>query len=266
MKKTALMMLASGIFAVTGARAHAQSEPVPPAPVVAPAPAPGLGEPAAPDYPTPAGMPPRAQPGEPLTQTIPQPLPPASTLNTEGAPAPYAPWAYRAGAAVLVGGGYEDFTNSNLRNMTSGGGAWTARLVAGTRQIIGLEAAYVGATRSIATQGLSTGNDLVSNGVEGALRLNVPFIQGRSLIEPFGFIGLGWQHYTITNASTGASALSTHDDVMTMPVGGGLELAYDMFIADARFTWRETYYNDLMRAQGGNLNTWGLAGQIGLTF
>ena len=36
-------------------------------------------------------------------------------------------------------------------------------------------------------------------------------------------------------------------------------------MADARFTYRATYYNDLLRA-GGNLNSWGLGGQVGFSF
>jgi hypothetical protein len=36
-------------------------------------------------------------------------------------------------------------------------------------------------------------------------------------------------------------------------------------MADARFTYRSTYYNDLMRA-GGNLNNWGVSGQVGFSF
>lgn len=172
------------------------------------------------------------------------------------------------GGALLVGGGYEQFTNSGLKDMTGNGGAWNARAIAGTREYVGLEAAYVGAARSINTLGLASNADLVSNGVEGALRLNVPVLSlsGRQLIEPFGFVGLGWQHYSITNSNTNTSDLADKDDVMTMPVGAGFEYAYGAFMADARFTYRETYYNDLMRTTGGKLNNWGVGTQVGVNF
>jgi hypothetical protein len=52
---------------------------------------------------------------------------------------------------------------------------------------------------------------------------------------------------------------------MTVPYGGGLAFAYGAFMADARFTYRQTYYNDLMRT-GGNLNSWGVGGQAGFAF
>jgi hypothetical protein len=51
-----------------------------------------------------------------------------------------------------------------------------------------------------------------------------------------------------------------------MPLGGGLEFVYRRFIADARFTYRETYYNDLLRVTGDKLNTWGVGGQLGMEF
>jgi hypothetical protein len=102
--------------------------------------------------------------------------------------------------------------------------------------------------------------------VEGALRVNIPLVQGRSIVEPFGFVGLGWQHYSITNTNTAVSDVNDSDDVMTVPYGGGLEFGYGSFLADARFTYRQTYYNNLLRTTGGNLNNWGVAGQVGFQF
>ena len=67
------------------------------------------------------------------------------------------------------------------------------------------------------------------------------------LLEPFGFVGLGWQRYQLPNTTTFTASLERNDDVMTVPVGGGLEYAIGRFMADARFTYRATYYNDLLR-------------------
>jgi hypothetical protein len=175
-------------------------------------------------------------------------------------------WVARVGAGILVGGGFEDFTNNTMRNMTGTGGNWTARVLAGTRQFVGLEAGYVGSVRSIDALGLQSNATLLSNGLEGAARLNVPVVMRRTqLLEPFGFVGLGWSRYQLQNTTTITADLERRDDVMTLPVGGGLEYAIGRFMADARFTYRATYYNDLMR-NGGNLNTWGLAGQVGFSF
>ena len=51
----------------------------------------------------------------------------------------------------------------------------------------------------------------------------------------------------------------------SLPFGGGLEYAYAMFMADARFTYRYTYNNDLFN-DGAKLNNWGVSGQIGVEF
>ncbi len=175
-------------------------------------------------------------------------------------------WVSRIGAGVLVGGGFEDFTNSTLRDMTGGAGVWNARVLAGTRQYIGVEAAYVGAARGIDALGVQSNAVLLSNGVEGALRLNVPVVIRRAqLLEPFGFVGIGWSHYQLTNTNVNTADLAKDDDVMSLPIGGGLEYAINRFMADARFTYRSTYYNDLMRS-GGNLNNWGVSTQIGFSF
>ena len=82
---------------------------------------------------------------------------------------------------------------------------------------------------------------------------------------PFAFVGLGWQHYQVTNTNTFTSSVARDDDVMAVPVGGGLEYAVGRFMADARFTYRATYYNDLV-VSGANLNSWGVATQIGFSF
>jgi hypothetical protein len=181
----------------------------------------------------------------------------AATANT---------WVGRLGTGMLLGGGFEDFTNTALRDMTGGAGSWNARVLAGTRQFVGVEAAYVGAARGVDALGVQSNALLVSNGVEGAVRLNVPVVmRSRQLLEPFAFVGLGWQNYRVTNTNVNTSSLASSDDVMSLPMGGGLEYAIGRFMADARFTYRSTYYNDLMRT-GGNLNNWGVSGQVGFSF
>jgi hypothetical protein len=171
------------------------------------------------------------------------------------------------GGGLFFGGGFEDFTNNSLRSMTGSGGYWSARIVGGMRQIIGVEAAYIGNARTIDALGLNGNVRLVSNGLEGALRLNVPIVSWNqlSLVEPFGFVGLGWSHYNLVNASTNTSNVGSSDDIMTMPFGGGLAFGYGGFMADARFTYRKTYYNNLVTG-GGDLDSWGAGGQIGFGF
>jgi len=171
------------------------------------------------------------------------------------------------GGGFFVGGGFEDFTNNSLRGMTGGGGYWGARIVGGMRQIIGMEAAYVGNARTIDALGLNGNARLISNGLEGALRLNIPIVSWNqmSLVEPFGFVGLGWSHYNLVNTNLNTSSVASSDDIMTMPFGGGLAFGYGGFMADARFTYRKTYYNNLVTG-GGDLDSWGAGAQIGFGF
>jgi len=171
------------------------------------------------------------------------------------------------GGGLFVGGGFEDFTDNNLRSMTGVGGYWSARIVGGMRRIVGVEAAYIGNARDIDALGLSGSARLISNGAEGALRLNIPIVSWNqmSLIEPFGFVGLGWSHFNVTTSRVNTSDVASSDDIMTVPFGGGFAFGYGGFVADARFTYRKTYYNNLVSG-GGNLDSWGAGGQIGLGF
>jgi len=152
--------------------------------------------------------------------------------------------------------------------MTGPGGTWNARFVAGTRKYIGLEAAYLGAAHSIDALGLSNTAVLLSNGVEGAFRVNIPLITRATLLEPFGFAGVGYSRYNVTNTNSVSASVADSDNVMTVPFGGGFAVGYRAFMADARFTYRQTYYNDLLRTGSNNssLNTWGISGQIGVAF
>ena len=171
------------------------------------------------------------------------------------------------GTGFFVGGGFEDFTDNNLRSMTGSGGYWSARIVDGMRRVVGMEAAYIGNARNIDALGLNSNARLMSNGAEGALRFNIPIMSANqmSLVEPFGFAGLGWSHYAVTNTNLNTSNVASRDDVMTMPVGGGVAFGHRGFMADARFTYRKTYFNDLM-AGGGSLDSWGVGGQMGFGF
>lgn len=226
----------------------------------APAPAPPA-EPEAVPPPEPAPAPVAELP-PPVVAPVPAPMTAADVPPTR--PHPYGS---AVGFAFLFGGGYTDFTNQRLRDATSAGGDWAARLVVGTHSIVGFEAAYVGSARSIQPLGLSTNADLVSSGGQGALRLNIPIIAGDMLIEPYGFAGIGFAHYWITNYSRSTlSDLSASDNIMTVPVGGGIAFAHRALMVDVRGSWVPTYYNNLLTTTGGNLNTWGVNGNIGVAF
>jgi hypothetical protein len=176
----------------------------------------------------------------------------------------------RIGMSIQGGGGVIGFTRSNENDVTNVGGSWDVRAVFGTRTIVGLEAAYVGSTRSV-NAGLASGAGLVGNGLEGALRVNLPFLVQQTLVEPFGFVGLGWSHYYFSHYSNISNTYFgvRSDNVGTIPMGGGLAVGYRGFIAEARFTYRPTWNNDLVLNPNGSrflLDTWGVTGMIGFEF
>jgi hypothetical protein len=227
--------------------------------------------PAAPEAATPA---PEATPAPPVIAVVPamvEPMP-VQAEAPPPAPAKYEPPS-KFGLAFLAGGGYQDFANTNMRDRTNGGGSWDVRFVAGTRSILAVEGAYIGSARGFQSLGVSANNPtLISNGVEGNLRLNVPITRGASLIEPYGVVGVGWEQYHISNYNSNTQQLSdfnaSNDNVMTVPFGVGFAYGYKALMLDVRGTYAATYYNNLLQGTNGNgtLNTWGVGGSIGFGF
>jgi hypothetical protein len=222
---------------------------------------------ATPPPPAPEAAPP--EPVAPVEETPPPPpvaeVPPAPQYET----APAYRYGSIIGMSLMVGGGYSDFVHNNARAVTNPGGSWDARLIVGTRSFIGAEVAYVGTANSIDVLG-ATNSTLVGNGVEGALRLNVPIVLGYGMLEPYAFGGVGWSSYRVTNNRAQLSDFSTRsDDIMTVPAGGGIAYTYKMFSADARAGWTGSYFNNiLINTNGGNnrLDRWGAGGHIGVAF
>jgi hypothetical protein len=218
-------------------------------------------------------------PPAPETPPVAEPAP-VETMPPPPAPAPVevipppAPRRYGStfGFALMAGGSYQDFTNNTMQNTTSGAGGWSARVIAGTNSIIGVEAAYIGAASQVNGLGVTDNTPyLVSNGLEGTARLNIPLHVGYHLFEPYGYAGLGYSHYTISNYNANAQRLSSFtstDDVMNVPVGGGFAYAYKGFIADARAGWTATYYQNLLANtnSSGTLDHWNVGGQVGFRF
>ena len=203
-----------------------------------------------------------------------QPVEPMPAAVTPPPPPPKPQWASGFGWSVMAGGAYSNYTNSTMRDVTTGGGAWDARFIGGMNSYIGFEAAYVGTANSISTLGVTANNPaLVSNGFEGNARINIPIRKGPSLFEPYGYVGLGYSYFNISNYNSNTGTLSSftnpHDNTMTLPAGGGFAYAYKAFIADVRAGWTGVYYDNMLGNFGNNngaLNHWNAGGQIGFLF
>jgi hypothetical protein len=166
------------------------------------------------------------------------------------------------GEYFLAGGGVTNYLDDTVRNRVDVGGAWDLRLGVGSRYFLGGEVAYVGSARN--ASGLGT--KLVTNGAEGVLRLQYPYESGSWLLEPFAFGGIGWTHFNVNSAHVGQL---DSDDVLEVPFGGGIMLAYNRLLFDARFTYRQTFNESLIRASDGtaaSLKSWGVVGSVGYEF
>jgi len=175
------------------------------------------------------------------------------------------------GVYGFVGGGATNFTQPNVTGATSVGGYWDARLGIGTRSILGGEIAYEGGARDITALGLNSSAYLVNNGLEGVARLNVPITTRAVLIEPYTFGGIGWQHYSLGGVTTNTSSVDQSDDIMTVPMGLGLQFGFSGFTLDARATYRHAFFSDLLgnsssSFDSNSLNSWTAGGAIGFEF
>jgi hypothetical protein len=178
----------------------------------------------------------------------------------------------RSGIGVSIQGGaaVSDFTGRSSRGVTNVGGSWDVRAVLGTRRLLAVEGAYVGSLRSLTSPTLPVNStNLIANGVEGDLRLNVPLLLGEVLVEPFGFVGAGWSHYYLSNLGSGV-VLSNTDNVGTIPAGAGLAVAHQRFLVEARFTYRSVFDdNQILLAGMGRalgLDNWNVGLMFGYEF
>jgi hypothetical protein len=226
-----------------GSDAPADSNPTPPQPVV-------------------------VQPVQPVAVTPPQGGGSSVVFLPMVSAQDHSEYGYRPpiGIALMAGGGSFKFVGGDLRAETNLGGEWTVRALVGSRSIVGVEAAYLGTAQEINALGLANNATLISNGVEGTLRVNAPIGIRHFLIEPFAFGGGGWTHYNIVNSSTNSASLRTTDNVVLVPVGGGIDMGYRGFFLDARYTYRFSYNNDLVQVGDRGMDNWSASGALGYEF
>ena len=182
--------------------------------------------------------------------------------------------ASQIGVSLGLGGSATGFTSSEASDVTSVGGGYELRSTIGTRLPVAAEIAYVGWRRDIALPGVtgtSAGETphMFSNGIEGAARIQHPFSSGSWLIEPFAFGGLGWSHIGVYATLPASSPMSTSDDVLVVPFGAGVGAGWNGLMFEARFTYRATFSEDLLKKADGttaSLNNWSVGGLVGYEF
>jgi hypothetical protein len=166
------------------------------------------------------------------------------------------------GEYVLIGGGVTQFTDSDVKDAVDVGGAWDVRVGVGSRYFLGVEAAYVGSFRG----GKNGANDLMTNGAEGILRVQYPYVRQGWLVEPFAFGGVGWNRLSVRDAPPG---IEDSDDIGVVPFGAGVTLGRGKLLFDARFTYRTSFAEDLAVAASGakaSFDNWAVNASIGAEF
>ena len=238
-----------------------------------------------PNAPTPTQVPPEPvdptrvptdpPPVEPTTTDVVLPAPPPTIVTTTVPPprdvdTPEPTMFQRLGFSLSAGAGVAGFTSDSLRSTTSDGGLWDVRATLGTRQRIAIEAAYVGSAQSIDALGLDDSAVLLSNGVQGNLRLN---LIANLDVQPFVFAGAAWRRYSITNTDANTSDISDEDDVLEIPVGVGIAYRYRGLVLDARGEYRPSFDEDLMQSRNttdtqdrATMDRYGVQANIGFEF
>jgi hypothetical protein len=212
------------------------------------------------------------------TDVAPAPAPQQTTVVVTPPPAPTYEYQRdkktdmeRVGFSMAAGGGVADFTSDDMRDTTGVAGTWAVRATLGTKSPIGFEGSYIGSAQSIDALGIESDTMLVSNGLQGALRLNAVI---GAPITPFVFGGVAWSHFDLTNTSTNTSAISGSDDLLEIPVGLGIGGSWRGFGYDLRGELRFATHEDLVpelsagRDVGGraDMHRWGVNATLGYGF
>jgi len=212
---------------------------------------------------------------QPPTEALP-PCPTAEQAPPPPAPPPPPPEAAPAPAAhhnrifapqeiaASTGVGPSNYFGTALNSTIDVGAAWDARLTFGSHSVIALEAGYIGASNNIDMQNGTQHGRLASHGVDGDLRLQLPFT-----VQPYIFGGVGYNHMeTVQNGQTSfAGPLNQTDDQVTVPAGAGLSGYVGKHVSlDARGTYRFIPDNDITIMSTRNLHQWMAQANVGYVF
>jgi hypothetical protein len=173
------------------------------------------------------------------------------------------------GIQVMAGGGLMNQMDDETGDVTEIGLLWEARVAFLNRSLLGFEAAYIGSVQTVNALGLDDNAQLMGNGAEANLRLNV---LGAGPIRPYLFGGVGWTHYDFTNTGTANAAVEDNDDVIHIPagVGIGIHLPRGMTI-DLRGTARAAFEEQTFQPMAAEddemgLENWSASAQLGFEF
>ena len=174
---------------------------------------------------------------------------------------------------MMAGGAYQDFTNSGMQTTTQAGG----RVERALHRRNELDHRVRGRVRrcGAAVRGPGRHEQHAAAGARTVwrvtVRLNVPLRYGAYLFEPYGYAGLGYSHYTVSNYNQNAQRLSSFtstDDVMNVPGGRRFRLRLQgVHHRRARGLDGDVLPEHPAGADSaGTLDHWNVGGQVGFTF
>lgn len=165
-----------------------------------------------------------------------------------------------AGMSASVGAGTFTYTSMTVRGMTGIPGTWDARVTLGTRTLFAGEVAYVGGAQAIDALGLDRSAVLLSNGVEGAVRLHA----FRGNLQPYVLVGASWKYLSIQNASFNTSNVLNFDNLFEIPAAVGISYRYRSVLTDLRFGYRAAFETKIIPNR--NLSSWDMGLRVGYEF
>jgi hypothetical protein len=199
---------------------------------------------------------------------------------TEAPPAPVMmkPYTPPPMFQLSVGGGVADFADDASRHLTKTGGMWDVRFLAGDSTVIAGEVAYVGTANGVnnVMATFAPNGSIIGSSIEGNLRLQMPRGLLTVPVRPFGFAGIGWNHWDLVNETfRNPIAIQNSDDALLVPFGGGLQFDLGRHAAiDTRFTYRANFDENLLHTNDNGtpgvasqgLSQWAVSARLGYVF
>ena len=160
--------------------------------------------------------------------------------------------------SLLIGGGLSNFVGDLANESTHPGGAWEATLVFGGRQHLALEVSYNGSVNTVEAVGLSGNALLIGTTAQTAFRANL----NTGDVQPYAIAGFGWTHYALAGEAVNVSGIRNDDNVLIVPVGGGLSVHMGQLVLDMRAFYRHAFSSNMFdtiadaTGRSGKMSSW----------
>jgi opacity protein-like surface antigen len=179
------------------------------------------------------------------------------------------------GLQLSAGAGVVDFSADAAAHLTKIGQLWDACLLVGTDQFVAFEASYTGTSNPFnqVMAPFVPNTSVIGSSLEGDFRMQLP--RWLTPAQPYGFVGIGWNNFWLTNPTHDPVAVSRTDNMVMFTFGGGVQgYLTRHFTLDARFTYRDFIGENLLHTsasgqpgvQAQSMNQWAFSARVGYAF